>query len=135
MDSEGHVILFDGVCNLCNGFVQFIIKRDSNAKFKFASLQSNAAKRLLGSVNISSEQFDSVVYISKGVVSQRSTAVLHIVRDMGGVWKLLYALIVLPRFIRDAVYDFVAANRYRLFGKRDECMIPTDEWRGRFLEV
>ena len=135
MDSNAsHIILFDGVCNLCNGFVRFIIKRDPKGKFKFGSLQGKPAKELLENENRASDRMDSVVFISNGLIRQKSTAVLHILREMGGLWKLLYALIIVPKFIRDEVYDFVAANRYKLFGKREECMIPTAELQDRFLD-
>jgi predicted DCC family thiol-disulfide oxidoreductase YuxK len=129
-----NVILFDGVCNLCNGFVQFLIKQDSKGSFKFASLQSQSAQDLLLTENMSVDRFDSVVYISGGEVWQKSAAVLRILNDVGGLWKMFYVLIIIPRIISDAVYDFVATNRYRMFGKRQECMVPTDELRSRFLE-
>jgi predicted DCC family thiol-disulfide oxidoreductase YuxK len=129
-----NVILFDGVCNLCNGFVQFLIKQDSKGSFKFASLQSQSAQDLLLTENMSADRFDSVVYISGGEVWQKSAAVLRILNDVGGLWKMFYVLIIIPRIISDAVYDFVATNRYRMFGKRQECMVPTDELRSRFLE-
>ena len=129
-----NVILFDGVCNLCNGFVQFLIKQDSKGSFKFASLQSQSAQDLLLTENMSADRFDSVVYISGSEVWQKSAAVLRILNDVGGLWKMFYVLIIIPRIISDAVYDFVATNRYRMFGKRQECMVPTDELRSRFLE-
>ncbi|MDC1221691.1 thiol-disulfide oxidoreductase DCC family protein [Salibacteraceae bacterium] len=132
--NAANVILFDGVCNLCNGFVQFLIKQDSKGSFKFASLQSQSAQDLLLTENMSADRFDSVVYISGGEVWQKSAAVLRILNDVGGLWKMFYVLIIIPRIISDAVYDFVATNRYRMFGKRQECMVPTDELRSRFLE-
>ncbi len=129
-----NVILFDGVCNLCNGFVQFLIKQDSKGRFKFASLQSKYAQDLFLNDKMPADRFDSVVYISGGEVRQKSVTVLHILKDIGGLWKAFYALIIIPRIISDAIYDFVATNRYRIFGKRQECMIPSDELRSRFLE-
>ncbi|OUJ71898.1 thiol-disulfide oxidoreductase DCC family protein [Hymenobacter crusticola] len=128
-------ILFDGVCNLCNGFVQFIIKHDSAGRFRFASLQSEVAQQLLAARGISIVTTDpeSVLLIVNDKVYSHSAAVLHILRRLGGVWRLLYAGILLPRFLRDAAYRFVARNRYRWFGREEACMMPTPELAQRFL--
>lgn len=125
-----HLLLFDGTCNLCNGVVQFIIKRDDRQRFHFATLGSATARQLLGD---HAEHSDSFVYCRNGRVLQRSTAALHVARQLSGAWPLAYALIVVPRFLRDAVYDLVARKRYRWFGRRDTCMVPGPELAGRFL--
>ncbi|GMV90363.1 MAG: thiol-disulfide oxidoreductase [Candidatus Hydrogenedentota bacterium] len=131
---EHPVLLFDGVCNLCNGAVQFIIKRDTDAQFRFASLQSDAGQALLNQHDLPTEDFDTMVYIEGDTVYTKSTAGLRIARRLGGLWPLLYAFIVIPRPIRDAVYGVIVRNRYRWFGKRDDCMVPTPDLRARFLE-
>ncbi|MCL4693694.1 MAG: thiol-disulfide oxidoreductase DCC family protein [Candidatus Hydrogenedentes bacterium] len=131
---EHPVLLFDGVCNLCNKAVQFIIKRDKDALFRFASLQSDAGQALLNQHDLPTEDFDTMVYLEGDSVYTRSTAGLRIARRLGGLWPLLYAFIVIPRPIRDAVYGVIVRNRYRWFGKRDDCMVPTPDLRARFLE-
>jgi predicted DCC family thiol-disulfide oxidoreductase YuxK len=128
------VILFDGVCNLCNGLVQFVIARDPAARFAFASLQSNAASKLLDRHRQTTPLPDSIVLVDGDRVFTRSSAALRIARGLGFPWMLAYAGIVVPKPLRDAVYDRVARNRYRWFGKRDVCMVPTPELRGRFLD-
>jgi predicted DCC family thiol-disulfide oxidoreductase YuxK len=129
-----HTVLFDGVCNLCNGFVQFIIRNDERGRFQFGALQSTEAQRLLIGTELRPQELDTVIYLRKGKVLTRSTAALHILKDMGGAWPLMAVFLVVPRFIRDAVYRFVANNRYRWFGRRESCMLPTPELRARFLD-
>lgn len=125
------VILFDGVCNLCNGFVRFVIARDPHSRFQFGPLQSDAAQRLLaGAPPVSGE---SVVLIENGRVFRRSTAALRILRRLTLPWPFAYIAILVPRPLRDAVYDVVARNRYEWFGRRDTCMVPTPEVHQRFL--
>jgi predicted DCC family thiol-disulfide oxidoreductase YuxK len=126
-------ILFDGVCNLCNSSVQFVIKKDIDKIFQFASLQSDAGEKLLKQYNLSTSNFDSFILIQENKVYQKSGAALKVVKQLSGSIKLLYAFIVIPVFIRDAVYNFIAKNRYKWFGKKDECMIPTPELKARFL--
>ena len=127
------VVLFDGVCNLCNGFVQFVIARDPRARFRFGTLQSEAAARSLRRLGVQGRMPDSVVLIEDGHVYVRSTAALRIARGLRFPWPFAYALIAVPRPLRDWVYDVVARRRYRWFGKRDVCMAPTPELRDRFL--
>ena len=127
-------ILFDGVCNLCNGFVQFVIARDPSARFRFAALQSDAAARLLREARVRSPLPDSVVLVEDGRVYVRSEAALRIARGLRFPWPLFYGAVVIPRGIRDRVYDVVAAHRYRWFGRRETCMIPTPDLRRRFLD-
>jgi predicted DCC family thiol-disulfide oxidoreductase YuxK len=127
------VVLFDGVCNLCNGFVRFVIRRDRQARFKFGSLQSRGAKELLSRRSNSAAIPDSVVLWENGTVYTESSAALRIARMLGFPWSLAYALVIVPKKLRDAIYSLVARNRYRWFGKRDVCMIPTPDLRDRFL--
>lgn len=127
------VVLFDGVCNLCNASVAFILRRDRRAYFRFASLQSEAAKGLLQGHSLETG-LDSIVLVEDGQCFTKSTAALRIARRLGGLWPLLYAFIVLPRWIRNPIYDWVARNRYRWFGRRESCMLPSPEWKNRFLE-
>ena len=126
------MILFDGVCNLCNGFVQFVIARDPARRFRFASLQSEAGRRSLEAAGAGNSA-ETVVLVEDGRAFTRSTAALRIARCLRFPWPLAFALIVVPRPLRDQVYDWVARNRYRWFGKRDVCMVPTPELRDRFL--
>lgn len=130
---NSNVLLFDGVCNLCNGVVQFVIRHDAAGRFRFAALQSDAGQTLLRQFGLSTTQFDSFVYVKDGQFYTESTAALHVARDMGGAMSLLWGLMIFPRFIRDAVYRWVARNRYRFFGRQESCMIPTPELKSRFL--
>ncbi len=128
------VLYFDGMCNLCNGTVQFIIKHDKQKAFLFASLQSEQGQAAIANISSSTaEAPDSVILYDKGKYYTRSAAALNIAKRLDGLWPLLYAGIVLPRFIRDSIYNLVAKNRYKWFGKRNECMIPTPELKERFL--
>jgi predicted DCC family thiol-disulfide oxidoreductase YuxK len=128
------IILFDGVCNLCDGVVQFVLKKDKKARFRFAALQSERGTALLKQFGLSTTNYNSFVLIESGRVYQKSAAALQVLKGLGGVWALLYGFIVFPRPIRDYIYDWVARNRYRFFGKKDECMLPTPEIRTRFLK-
>lgn len=127
------VVLFDGVCNLCNASVAFILRRDPKAYFRFASLQSRAAAKLLHGRPEIGTGLDSIVLLEDGACFTQSTAALRIARRLSGAWPLLYAFIVLPRFLRDPIYNWIARNRYRWFGRRDACMLPGPEIRDRFL--
>lgn len=128
------IIFFDGVCNFCNSSVQFIIKRDSSDVFRFASLQSNAAKKLLSVELINQDNLQSLVMLDSQKIKTKSTAALNIIRNLNGLWPLLYVFILVPTFIRDACYDFIARNRYKWFGKKDQCMIPSSEQKEKFLD-
>ena len=131
--AHGRLLLFDGVCNLCTGVVQFIIKHDKRGLFRFASLQSGTGEAFLKSHSMPTDAYASLVYVRKGRVLVRSTAALNIARDLGGLWSLAYGFIIVPPFIRDAVYGFVARNRYKWFGRKEECMLPTPELKTRFV--
>jgi len=128
------VILFDGVCNMCNGFVQFVIKRDKKNVFQFASLQSKYGKGLLEHYHFNSVQYDTVILYDGNTVCTRTDASLRILNSLGGIWKLTAVLKVVPRFMRNPIYDMLARNRYKLFGKRDTCMVPTAELKAKFLD-
>jgi predicted DCC family thiol-disulfide oxidoreductase YuxK len=128
------VILFDGVCNVCSGSVRFILPRDRQARFRFASLQSSAAERLLTACGRASATLDSLVLIDDGRCYERSDAVLRIARYLPFPWSLASGLRIIPRPIRDGLYGFFAAHRYRWFGKKDACELPPPGWRERFLD-
>lgn len=127
------IVLFDGVCNLCDNTVQFILKRDKKGYFQFASLQSEAGQELLKKYDLPTDDFDSFVLLENGKLYQRSTGALRVCRRLGAAWPLLYTFIIVPAFIRNAIYNWVARNRYRWFGKKDACMMPKPEWKERFL--
>ncbi|MFM2139290.1 MAG: hypothetical protein RJA57_1597 [Bacteroidota bacterium] len=127
------VILFDGVCHLCDRWVRFVLERDRKGLFRFAPLQSTAAKDLLASHGLSEQFPDTVILFENGKCHTRSTAALRILRRLRGGWSLLYGLIIIPPFIRNSVYRWIARNRYRWFGKREECMVPDQKWAERFL--
>jgi predicted DCC family thiol-disulfide oxidoreductase YuxK len=126
------VLLFDGVCTLCNGFVRFVIDRDPAGRFQFAPLQSDAARRVLGAAP--QPLPDSLVLVENGRLFTRSTAALRVARGLRFPWPLAYLFVAVPRPVRDWLYDAVARNRYRWFGRRDVCMVPTPELRARFLD-
>lgn len=126
--------MFDGVCNLCNGFVRFVIDHDPGARFRFASLQSSAADALLNGRLQRGPARDSVVLVEDGQFYTQSTAVLRVARRLRFPWNLSYAFVVVPKALRDGVYAWVARKRYAWFGKREVCMVPTPELRGRFLD-
>jgi predicted DCC family thiol-disulfide oxidoreductase YuxK len=126
-------ILFDGVCNLCNGSIQFVIQRDRSGIFNFAALQSTVGRELLQEYGLPVNDLYSVILIKNGKAYQRSRAALEIARHLSGLWPLLYIFIIIPPFIRDSIYNWISRNRYRWFGKKDDCMIPTPELKSRFL--
>ena len=134
-DQQPILVLFDGICNLCNGFVKFLIKRDPLCRFKFASLQSEFGRSLLVRLKMDPDLLYSLVVIHKNKVMLRSDAVLYISRHLGVPWKWLPVFTFIPRFLRDGLYNLVAGNRYKIFGKRESCMIPTAELKNRFIET
>jgi predicted DCC family thiol-disulfide oxidoreductase YuxK len=128
------IILFDGVCNLCNGAVQFIIRRDPRGHFKFAAQQSDTGKAILQQFHIKAGEAETIILIEGGQHFTQSTAALRISKRLRGLWPLVYAAILVPPFLRNAIYDYIARNRYRWFGRKDQCMIPTPEMKKRFLD-
>ena len=131
--SSSQVVLFDGVCNLCSYSVQFIIKRDKHNKFLFASLQSPFGQDQLKVAGLDANEFYSIVLLKDGKVFLRSDAALEMVRQLSGLWPVLYIFKIVPRFVRDFFYNIISKNRYRLFGKRESCMIPSPEMKAKFI--
>lgn len=127
------IILFDGVCNFCNGSVNFIIEHDKKNYFKFAPLQSEIGQKLLDEHGIDKMETDSVVLVESGKAYTHSTAALKVAQKLDGAWSWFYSFIIVPKPIRDFFYKTFAKYRYRLFGKTDACMMPTPEIRARFL--
>ena len=126
------VILFDGVCNFCNGAVNFIIRHDGEKKFKFAPLQSEIGKQMQAKYGIG-EDVDSIILVENDKAYTYSTAGLRVAKGLRGIWSLGFVFIIVPKFIRDYLYRLFAKNRYRLFGRQDACMLPTPDVRERFL--
>jgi predicted DCC family thiol-disulfide oxidoreductase YuxK len=131
---EGPVVLFDGVCNLCNGVVRFVVPRDEAGQVRFAALQSDAGQALLRAFDLPTGDFDSFVLVDDGEYYTKSAAALRLASYLDGPVSWLAAFGVLPRPVRDAVYDLVAAHRYRVFGRKEQCMVPTPDLEARFLE-
>lgn len=127
------IVLFDGVCNFCNASVNFLLRRDKDGVFRFAALQSETGRKLLAEAGLERRDLDSMVLIEGGKVAVKSTAALHAARRLPGLWRIAGLLLAIPKGLRDWCYDAVAARRYRWFGKREACMIPTEEMRSRFL--
>lgn len=135
MAAQKKIILFDGVCNLCNSSVQFVIKRDKNDIFRFASLQSEAGQKLANERGINTSEIDSIILIEPQIAYYtKSDAALIIAKSLSGGWSFLGIFMGLPKGLRDTIYDWVARNRYQWFGKKDQCMIPTEADKGKFLD-
>ncbi|WP_404452205.1 thiol-disulfide oxidoreductase DCC family protein [Virgibacillus necropolis] len=128
-----NVILFDGECNFCDHSVQFIIKRDKKAIYKFASIQSDIGQKILKNFNVP-ENIDSLILVEGNKCYFKSSAALRICKNLKGGWKLLYCFLSIPKLVRDYFYDIIAKNRYKWFGKKDACMLPSPEMRNRFLK-
>lgn len=133
LESGKVLVLYDGVCNLCNLTVQFIIKRDKKDRFRFASFQSEVGKRFQNLVPQSGGAPQSVAFVSGTQISTKSNAIIKICWRLDGAAKLMIIGKIMPRFIRDMIYDFIAARRYRYFGRRASCLVPKAEFRGKFL--
>lgn len=134
VEQSKKIILFDGVCNLCNNSVQFVIKRDVNDVFQFAALQSETGKRLLTERNIDTQEIDSIILIEPNIAYYtKSTAALEIGKHLQGLKAISYILLWLPESLRNIVYDFIAKNRYKWYGKKDNCMIPSEELKSKFI--
>lgn len=135
MNKENEIILFDGVCNFCNSSVNFIIDHDAKNYFKFAALQSEVGEKLQKEYGINPEDknLDSILLIEGGKLHTHSTAALRIAKQLRGLWSFLYIFIIVPKPLRDIFYKLFAKNRYRLFGKRDACRLPSPEERAKFL--
>ncbi len=129
------ILLFDGHCSLCNASVDFVMKRDTKKKLRFAALQSPAGQRVLKHFDYPSTYLDSLILVEKGKVYLGSTAALRVARQLRKGWPLLYPLIILPKGIRDSIYQWIGANRFTWFGRRESCRMPTPSERERFLTV
>ena len=137
MESESRhpLILFDGICNLCESSVQFVIRHDKNARYRFASLQSDAAQRVLKEYIYDDEELGSVLLVADGRIYQKSRAALRIAKYLDGAWPIMYYLFAwIPTGLADVVYDFIGDRRYQWFGKKDECWLPDEQLRKRFIE-
>ena len=131
--TNSYIILFDGICNFCNYWVDFIIKRDKDKTLKFATLQSDAGKKIANQFSIVNKNIDSIIFIKGGNYFARSDAVLEIAKELKSFWKILYLLKVIPRHLRNFIYDLIAKYRYAIFGKRNSCRVPTSEEISRFI--
>ena len=127
------IILFDGICNLCNSAVQFVIRRDNSDHFLFAALQSEEGKKILAENNLPANKMNSFILVENGKAYDRSTAAFKVVRKLKGLWRFLYGFIIVPKFIRDGIYQVISKNRYQWFGRKNDCMVPTPELKARFL--
>ncbi len=133
-ENQPYIVLFDGLCNLCNCSVQFIIRHDKKNKFVFASLQSEVAQKLLNEIHVKSSQ-ESIVLIKGNKHFEKSDAVLEIAKNLSGLWPMIYGFKIIPRFLRDVLYNWIAKNRYTWFGKSDSCLIASPELSGKFLDA
>ena len=132
-DTTKPIIFFDGVCNLCNSSVQFVIRKDKDNRFRFASLQSQAGQEVLQQYNLSQSDFNSFILLEEGKLFTRSTAALKVLSQLRG-WRWSRALQWVPRFLRDGVYNFIARNRYKWFGRQESCMLPSPDLVSKFLQ-
>ncbi|MEO6722773.1 MAG: thiol-disulfide oxidoreductase DCC family protein [Ferruginibacter sp.] len=127
------IILFDGVCNLCNGAVNFVIKKDKKSRLKLGAIQSEQGQDLLKNYGLSTSEMNTFIFIENEKAYTRSIAALKVSKYLGGLWPMFYGFIIVPKFIRDGIYNWIAKNRYNWFGRKDQCMMPTPEVRQRFL--
>jgi predicted DCC family thiol-disulfide oxidoreductase YuxK len=134
VNEQLQIVYFDGVCNLCEGTVQFLLRRNKKKNLLFASLQSNAGQKMLSQFGLPLNNFNSFVFVENGKLYQRSTGALRVTKYLSGMWPMLYAFIIIPSFIRSAVYDYIARNRYKWYGQKNECWVPTPELKQRFLD-
>lgn len=134
-EDYNEIVLFDGVCNFCDSSVRFILKKERKPILKFASLQSETGQKLVKNYELDKKGIDSIVYISNGKARIKSTAALYLAKRLKGGYPLLFGFMIVPVFIRNWVYDWIARNRYKWFGKKDSCMIPSKEIRERFVDL
>ena len=131
--TEQPIILFDGVCNFCNSAVNFTLKRNKKANIMFAPMQSGAGAKILQQYNLDENDMKSFIFIDNGEVYKQSTGALRVCKYLSGLWPICYGFIIVPKFIRDGIYNFIAKNRYKWFGQKQACMIPTPDVKARFL--
>ena len=133
ISKKNPVLLFDGVCNLCNGFVQFVIERDPNEQFLFVTLQSDSAAGIIQHLDLSTKDLTTAILIENGNIYTRSTAGLKTLKRLDTAYRHFSALLILPAALRDIIYRLISKNRYKWFGKKDSCMTPTPAFQSRFL--
>jgi predicted DCC family thiol-disulfide oxidoreductase YuxK len=133
VENDKPIILFDGVCNFCNGVVNFLIKQDKEKKLRFAALQSEAGKKMLVQYGFPAGYRQSFLFINKGITSRKSTAALKLFNQLPWYWKWMQIFWIVPKFLRDAVYEFVSKHRYQWFVKKNQCIVPTADTKSRFL--
>lgn len=133
-DTSEQILFFDGICNLCNRVVQYVLRKDGQNLIRFASLQSTNGQKMLSSLHMPTDQLKTFIYKRQGAIHTRSTAFLYLMRDLGGLHRVFDLCWIVPRPLRDVVYDWVSRNRYSLFGKREVCYVPTQGVAGRFLD-
>lgn len=129
-----HIILFDGVCNLCNASVQFVLKRDRKKQFRFASLQGKFGQEVLRKHQLPVNTFNSFILLEGDKIYCRSTGALRMLKYLGAPWSLMYIFILVPAVIRDGVYNWISQNRYKWFGKKESCWLPKPEWKELFID-
>ena len=134
MKKEEPLLLFDGVCNLCSSSVQFVLKRNRKGNVRFASLQSDFGKEVLNKSNLPHTYLNSLVLIENGKTYVKSEAALQLAKHLDGIWKMGSVFLLIPKFIRNPIYDWIARNRYAWFGKKETCWIPEQKWNDRFLD-
>jgi predicted DCC family thiol-disulfide oxidoreductase YuxK len=132
-EENSSIVLFDGVCNFCNSSVNFIIRHDKKKRYKFAALQSDIGRVLSEKNAIDQSKIDSIILVENGKVFIKSSAILRISQHLNYLYPLFFGFVIIPKFIRDGVYDFIAKNRYKWFGKKETCMIPSPEIKSRFI--
>ncbi len=133
MIANKSIIFFDGVCNLCNASIDFVIRRDKKDHFLVGALQDDFSRKILSGFEVKEDYLDSLVLLEKGRIYYKSTAALKIARNLSGLWPALYPIIILPKFLRDPIYNWIGTNRYRWFGKKNTCRLPTPEEKSKFL--
>ena len=131
---ENNILLFDGVCNLCSGFVQFVLRNEKGGEIKFASLQSGIGEQILKQYKVSQKGLESIVFVQDGKAYEKSEAIIKISNLLNRPWSFLPFFRILPVAFRDFIYDIVASNRYRVFGKKEVCWIPDPKWKKRFID-
>jgi predicted DCC family thiol-disulfide oxidoreductase YuxK len=134
LQENPNIILFDGICNLCSAFLIFVYERDKRAIFNFAWIQSNQGKQILNYLGLLTKHYETIVYIENGKTYLKSSAFLKIVKHLRFPWPILWVSIIVPRFLRNWLYDIIARNRYKIFGKKEKCMVPTGELTSRFIQ-
>lgn len=132
--NQQHIILFDGVCNFCNSTVNFVIKRNTKSNILFAPMQMEAGQKLLIQNHLPLDDLQSFIFIEDGIVYKQSTGAIKVCKHLRGLWPMCIVFKIIPTFLRDAIYNWIARNRYKWFGKKEVCMIPTDEVKARFLK-